>query len=319
MQFSQDFFIRLVAFFSLFLIVSLAIFWVGIVWWVSQDVLARSKDKIIVAASVAISAILGPVGVLLYLVIRPKQTIQEANIEVMEREMLLHASATTICPHCNRMAQQDFLACPYCGTQLKYHCRSCDKLVDMDWQHCPYCGTSTRHEQQALDAAVLEQLSQSDSAQYLAQPSIAQKDRPKRESAIKKMGVSLWQGLNHLARAIANGIIWLLSSLAGLSKGAALSATASGRKIAVATSRAVTNAQTNVKKRSNQPRSYEDQHQADTETIEPKSSTSSMKFASPANFSSANSAEKPSLKKKPNDITKVVHELKQKKVTRHRA
>ncbi len=126
---------------AVFVAVSFVVFWVGLVWWVAQDVLTRTKDKIIVSAAVAITAILGPVGILIYLVVRPRQTLKERLGEMMEQEMMLQASAITICPTCDHMAQEDFLACPYCGTTLKKACQNCGKLLAMDWDHCPFCNT----------------------------------------------------------------------------------------------------------------------------------------------------------------------------------
>jgi RNA polymerase subunit RPABC4/transcription elongation factor Spt4 len=149
-MFNLDSLMKGAVFFVIFLIVSFMIAWVGIVWWVSQDVLARSRDKLIIAASVALAAIFGPVGALMYLVIRPKRTIQEAQVEHMEREMMLHASSTIVCPACNRMAQEDFLACPHCGTALKYPCPNCTKLVQVDWGHCAYCSTYLAPDQRRL-------------------------------------------------------------------------------------------------------------------------------------------------------------------------
>ena len=125
---------------GLFIGLSFIVFWVGLVWWVSQDVLTRTSDKIIVAAAVAMTAILGPVGVMFYLIIRPKQTMKESYGEMMEHEMMLRAAASTICPMCEHMTQEDFVNCPYCGTVLKKQCTGCQKLVDMEWSYCPYCG-----------------------------------------------------------------------------------------------------------------------------------------------------------------------------------
>jgi RNA polymerase subunit RPABC4/transcription elongation factor Spt4 len=129
---------------GIFVLVSFVVFWVGLVWWVAQDILTRTRDKIIIAAAVAITAILGPVGILIYLVVRPRQTLKERFGEMMEREMMLQASAITVCPTCERVAHDDFVACPYCGTVLKKACIECGKLLAMDWQHCPFCGAGQK-------------------------------------------------------------------------------------------------------------------------------------------------------------------------------
>lgn len=137
---SPDVMLMILKIAAVFIAVSFVVFWVGLVWWVSQDVLTRTKDKIIISAAVALTAILGPVGILIYLVVRPRQTLKERYGEMMEQEMMLQASAVTICPTCERIAQNDFLACPHCGTILKKPCIECGKLLAMNWDHCPFCG-----------------------------------------------------------------------------------------------------------------------------------------------------------------------------------
>lgn len=142
---------------GIFVLVSFIVFWVGLVFWVAQDILARTRDKIIISAAVALTAILGPVGILIYLVVRPRQTLKERFGEMMEREMMLQASAITVCPTCERVAHDDFVACPYCGTVLKKACIECGKLLAMDWQHCPFCGAG----QKSLLAEAVQQTAQS--------------------------------------------------------------------------------------------------------------------------------------------------------------
>jgi RNA polymerase subunit RPABC4/transcription elongation factor Spt4 len=151
---SPDLLLAILKIVGIFVGVSFLVFWVGLVWWVSQDVLTRTTDKIIVSVAVALTAILGPVGVLIYLVVRPRQTLKERIGEVMEQEMLLQASAITICPTCEHLAQEDFLACPHCGTILKKACVNCGKLLAMDWDHCAFCGAV----QPALEVEVTEVL-----------------------------------------------------------------------------------------------------------------------------------------------------------------
>jgi RNA polymerase subunit RPABC4/transcription elongation factor Spt4 len=150
---------------AVFVAVSFVVFWVGLVWWVSQDALTRTKDKIIISAAVGLTAILGPVGTLIYLVVRPRQTLKERLGEMMEQEMMLQASAITICPTCERMAQDDFLACPHCGTVLKKPCVGCGKLLAMDWDHCPFCGLSQQPPVAIAAAEVVIDQAQADQSQ----------------------------------------------------------------------------------------------------------------------------------------------------------
>jgi len=48
--------------------------------------------------------------------------------------------ATRPCPSCGRPVQEDFVLCPYCGTQLKRSCPSCRRAVEVEWNVCSYCG-----------------------------------------------------------------------------------------------------------------------------------------------------------------------------------
>ena len=161
---SPDVMLTILKIAAVFIAVSFVVFWVGLVWWVSQDVLTRTNDKIIVSAAVALTAILGPVGILIYLVVRPRQTLKERVGELMEREMMLQASAITICPTCERVAQDNFLACPHCGTTLKKACVECGKLLAMDWEHCPYCGANQQPATIEVGEVVVEQIAESSSA-----------------------------------------------------------------------------------------------------------------------------------------------------------
>ncbi len=50
------------------------------------------------------------------------------------------AVATRPCPNCGQPVQEDFVVCPYCGTQLKRSCPQCGRAVDVNWNVCAYCG-----------------------------------------------------------------------------------------------------------------------------------------------------------------------------------
>lgn len=172
---------------AIFIGVSFLVFWVGLVWWVSQDILTRTSDKIIVAAAVAMTAILGPVGVMMYLIIRPKQTLKESYGEMMEHEMMLRAAATTICPMCEHMTQEDFVNCPYCGTVLKKQCKQCQKLVSMDWGYCPYCGTvADQHKPRTItsvEPTALKEVAQAKEAEAFKQNALQKVQLQKAQEA----------------------------------------------------------------------------------------------------------------------------------------
>lgn len=67
--------------------------------------------------------------------IPPLEELTEALGEVFR------VTVGTFCPECGRPVQPDFIACPYCGTQLRRRCPQCERKVRPTWRYCPHCGT----------------------------------------------------------------------------------------------------------------------------------------------------------------------------------
>ena len=86
------------------------------------------------------SLVFGPVGVLLYLLIRPKETLAEQYDRALEEEALLREiEELNLCPGCRRPTRDDWQLCPYCHTPLRHPCPQCGRLIDLAWTICPYC------------------------------------------------------------------------------------------------------------------------------------------------------------------------------------
>jgi RNA polymerase subunit RPABC4/transcription elongation factor Spt4 len=80
-------------------------------------------------------------GALLYLLMRPRETLEEQYERALEEEYLAQdLEAVGRCPACRRPVQEDFQFCPFCRTPLKQLCVSCGRLLRLDWPNCPYCG-----------------------------------------------------------------------------------------------------------------------------------------------------------------------------------
>jgi hypothetical protein len=117
--------------------------WLALVFWTAKDARRRIEDPWIVAVCIAAAALFGPVGVLIYLILRPPEYIadvreRELEIRAMERRL----GAEQVCPYCRNPADPTFLSCPYCATKLKNACRRCKSPLDPAWRLCPYCETS---------------------------------------------------------------------------------------------------------------------------------------------------------------------------------
>ena len=116
--------------------------WLALIAWTFKDARRRIDDPVIVGVCVLAAAIFGPVGVLIYLMLRPPEYLEdvrerELEIKAMERRL----GADRACPLCRNAVEPAFLSCPHCGTKLKDACRRCKSPLDPAWRLCPYCET----------------------------------------------------------------------------------------------------------------------------------------------------------------------------------
>ncbi|HUM69886.1 MAG TPA: zinc ribbon domain-containing protein, partial [Chloroflexota bacterium] len=81
------------------------------------------------------------VGIIIYLILRPRETLAEAYERALEEEALLQEiEERPRCPGCSRTTESNWLLCPYCHTRLKKACPDCNSLLELQWNICPFCG-----------------------------------------------------------------------------------------------------------------------------------------------------------------------------------
>ncbi len=116
--------------------------WLGIVLWTLRDMRARSRDVLAQAAAALMVAVLNVFGLILYLMLRPRETLAEAYERSLEEEALLQGiEEKPVCPGCGRPSNALWQVCPHCHTRLKKQCIQCGQLLDLPWNLCPYCAT----------------------------------------------------------------------------------------------------------------------------------------------------------------------------------
>jgi hypothetical protein len=133
-----------------------AVFWLGVAYWVRRDAHRRLDDTWLVATATAV-ALIPFFGPLVYLLFRPPETladVQSREIEVRALKRALRGPAEAACPVCRNGVQADFLFCPVCTTQLKQPCVQCRKPLEPLWQSCPYCATPVGTVVEDLDIAL---------------------------------------------------------------------------------------------------------------------------------------------------------------------
>lgn len=111
--------------------------------WTYRDIRSRTQDITAQVLAVALVLVLQLPGLVLYLLMRPKQTLAEKYERALEEEYLRRdIEDDHVCPNCQRGVDDEFIVCPYCVTELRRRCRHCDRTIDLTWQICPYCGAT---------------------------------------------------------------------------------------------------------------------------------------------------------------------------------
>ena len=114
--------------------------WVVLVVWTYRDSEARSRSIVTQAFSTMLAALFFIPGVLLYMMLRPKETLDATFSRSLEEEYLLQDLETNhACPHCHRAVEEDWVVCPRCHTKLQEPCANCGRSYDVNWAVCPFC------------------------------------------------------------------------------------------------------------------------------------------------------------------------------------
>ncbi len=128
---------------TIFAGVLIAAFWLAIVIWAYRDMRSRSRDPLAHLLVAILVFLLNLPGLLIYILLRPRESLSEAYERSLEEEALLQEiEDRPSCPGCNQRVQHDWQACPHCHHRLKKACVNCDYLLELTWNICPRCTTS---------------------------------------------------------------------------------------------------------------------------------------------------------------------------------
>lgn len=135
--------------------VAYIIFWLIVLGWVWIDSGERTSDIFIRIISVLIVAGLNIVGLVIYMFVRPKQSVEEIYWADLERRYLKFETAELgDCPKCGFQLQPGFVNCPDCSHVLKVKCTDCEVMIDKDWKSCAFCGTKNEEYKKAMEVEV---------------------------------------------------------------------------------------------------------------------------------------------------------------------
>ncbi len=109
--------------------------------WTYRDIRARTRDGASQVAAVVLTGVFFLAGLVVYLILRPKETLSQAYERSLEEEALLaELQDQPSCPGCRRAVADDYLVCPHCAAQLREPCAACARPLSNSWVACPYCG-----------------------------------------------------------------------------------------------------------------------------------------------------------------------------------
>ncbi len=140
-----------------FFILYFFVVWISILVWVIRDITNRTENVFLQLFSVLIILIMTPLGIFIYLLIRPGKTLFEKYYEEVEtnldclsnevKERIWEDNLEKInCFNCWAEVEKDFKYCPECRVKLVKKCSSCSKELDPSWKVCPYCGEDKKNK-----------------------------------------------------------------------------------------------------------------------------------------------------------------------------
>ncbi len=119
----------------------LLIMWLAVVVWAWRDIRARSRSGWAAFFTVILVALLPIFGLVIYVLLRPRQTLIAKYDQALEQEALLQQiEDKPVCPTCSRPTQANWFLCPTCHTHLRQPCPVCNSPLELHWDICPYCG-----------------------------------------------------------------------------------------------------------------------------------------------------------------------------------
>jgi RNA polymerase subunit RPABC4/transcription elongation factor Spt4 len=157
----------------------------ALVIWTFRDIQSRSQDMVVQLLATVWVLVMNLPGLLIYLILRPQNTLVEAYERSLEEESLLQDIESRLaCPNCQQRVQGDFLICPNCLTQLKRQCPHCHKVLLLKWNVCPFCANDVAPVQ-AGERQVVEDAAAPPSKPVLPRPRIARPTTIVRERRVE--------------------------------------------------------------------------------------------------------------------------------------
>jgi len=142
------------------LVAYIVLIWLASAFWAYRDMRLRSASAITPFVAAAAIIVFTPIfflfGLLIYRIVRPKETIAEVNERALAEEtMLAEVASHSQCANCSRPVHEDWIICPTCRNRLRRVCPNCEHLIELDWTLCAWCGKDFERAETAGTAAFM--------------------------------------------------------------------------------------------------------------------------------------------------------------------
>lgn len=116
-------------------------FWIAMSIWTFNDIRSRTRDWLAIALAILLVLIFPVIGLVLYIMIRPKETLAYDYDRALEEEALLRELEEMLsCHNCGIPIEDSWNYCYSCHSMLRYACPTCGKPVRQEWDICVNCG-----------------------------------------------------------------------------------------------------------------------------------------------------------------------------------
>jgi len=194
------------------LAVAFVIFWIIVLDWVWLDAGERTSNKTARIIYLLLVVFFNVFGWIMYLILRPSQTIEQIYWGDLERRYLKYeTSELGDCSKCGTQLYPGYTFCPTCGLDIKIRCKACNVYIEKNSEYCPYCGVRVGKEVMVEDMVpsreVMEQQIQAskDEATKIVESEQTRYNTKKRSLTVR-LGSSIIDGYQVLFDKIRGGI-----------------------------------------------------------------------------------------------------------------
>ena len=136
---------------SQLIVIYVVLLWLCTAYWAFRDMQARTENPILPYFAAALIIFFTPLlflfAVVLYLIVRPRETLAEVyERSLAEESLLAEVEKNELCPVCRDRVDAEWLVCPNCRTRLHRVCPTCNRLAEPNWPLCAFCGTDFGRE-----------------------------------------------------------------------------------------------------------------------------------------------------------------------------